>query len=272
MPIKVVVTDLDGTLLRSDDSISAATIDAFKSIQARGIMTVIATGRPLCESEFAIEAINARPYFIGMNGCQTINLDTNEKYFSKTIPSDLIGEISDVLDSYGVFYEAYNSSKVLCNHKSFSEMGSTGISEEYIKKFKNRLTVVNDVREYKNEIIKFFIANTDRNKLDELKKALSVTDAVSVLSSKDNFIEIVPAGCNKAVGLEILCKKLSVDPQELLCIGDSENDIEMLQFCGVGIAVSNAFDEVKQLSKYTVSSNDENGVAEALNEILPKYL
>ncbi len=272
MPIKAVITDLDGTLLRSDDSISDVTIEAFKRIQAQGIMTIIATGRPLCESGNAIEKINARPYFIGMNGCQTINLETKEELFSKRIPAGLICEAADILDKAGVFYESYTSNKVMCNQVSISKMDETGLSDEYIKQFKGHLTVVDDVREFKNEIIKFFIACSNTDKLAELKKLLSALENVTVLSSKDNFIEIVPEGCNKAVGLKILCDKLYIDPQDLLCIGDSENDIEMLEFCGVGIAVENAFDEVKSVSKYTVCSNDEDGVAVALNEILPKYL
>ncbi len=128
--------------------------------------------------------------------------------------------------------------------------------------------MVEDIEDYldKNhlEVSKFVISSTDFDKLDEVqKRAGEIVDLVP-LRPMNYCLECIPEGVDKGLGLTKLCEYLGISLTEVMVIGDSDNDLEMIEIAGTKIAMGNAYDCVKTIADHIVSTNDEDGVAEAI--------
>lgn len=152
--------------------------------------------------------------------------------------------------------------------KTFPEMPTAGWADEYVRQFKEQQIVVEDIEDYldKNhlEVSKFVISSTDFDKLDEVqKRAGEIVDLVP-LRPMNYCLECIPEGVDKGLGLTKLCEYLGISLTEVMVIGDSDNDLEMIEIAGTKIAMGNAYDCVKTIADHIVSTNDEDGVAEAI--------
>lgn len=270
MSLKIVVTDLDGTLLTSDDRLTQASIHAFSHLKQQGILSVVATGRVLSEAQFAVEAIGATDYFIGMNGAQTINLQTQETIYQKRLDLTTVAALVDILDTLGVFYQIYSHTSVFTRPHWLTDMSTSGMKPEYLRRFASSILPFSDVNHL--QAVKMFVICKDQQKQQRMREQLACLESVILVSSYPDYFEILPKGLNKGDALLRLCAHLDIAPKEVAAIGDSENDIEILSQSGVAIAMGNAFDRVKAVADYIVPTNDDDGVAYALSRIIPQYL
>ncbi|WP_058912943.1 Cof-type HAD-IIB family hydrolase [Entomohabitans teleogrylli] len=270
MSLKMVVTDLDGTLLTSQDTLTRASVDAFNVLQQQGILAVVATGRMYREARFAAEAIGATRYFVGMNGAQTLDLHSGEQLYDQALDAATVRFISQLLDELGVFYQIYTRDRVHVRRHWLDNIGASGMKEEYLRRFADQLQPFSDPGEL--PAVKMFILCRDQSQRQRIRDALAPLPAVSLVASHHHYFEVLPRGLNKGVALQHLCAHLGIAPGEVAAIGDSDNDIELLSTAGVGIAMGNAFTRLRQIADHIVPSNDEDGVAYALTEIIPQYL
>lgn len=270
MSLKMVVTDLDGTLLTSADCLTQVSIAAFASLKKQGILPVIATGRMLREAQFAVEGIGATDYFMGMNGAQTVNLRTQETIYQKTLDLAAVQALVDILDTLGVFYQIYSHTAVYTRQRWLKDMGASGMKAEYIRRFASSLLPFSRVDALR--AVKMFVVCRDADKQRMLRQRLALIESVELVSSYPDYFEILPRGLNKGDALLRLCLHLGIAPREVAAIGDSDNDIEILSQSGVAIAMGNAFERLKDVADHIVPSNDNDGVAYALSHIIPQYL
>lgn len=264
MGIKMIVTDLDGTLLNAADEISKQDKDALLLAKQQGIMVIIATGRPLLESQEYIDAIESGPYFIGMNGCQTLDLSAEKAVAESFLSSATVQDVYRILNQTQVFYEVYTKREILAPIQRKNKLCYAGLNEHYLKNAEKMVHFVENIEHCIENVHKFFIPADSEELAGTLYEKFYAREDVSVFNSLGNFIEVVPKGCDKAIGLHNLCQSSGVRPEEILAIGDSENDLGMLSYAGVGVAMGNAKVEVKNIARWIVSANDRNGVAEAV--------
>lgn len=265
MSIKMVVTDLDGTLLDHNDQISEANIRAFQQVQDKGILTVVATGRMACESEYAIKAIGAFPYFIGVNGGRVENMQTQEVLYEHPLDSNTAIKLCELLESQQIFFQIYMDAGVMCTPRTFEQLEESGISKGYIKKFKKTILVRSLAELYGRKIYKILLITGNKAAVEMIQKELKLLKLpVDFVTSLQNYYEIVPYQLDKSVGLKVLCDHLHITKDEVLAIGDSENDIGMLKAAGIGIALDNSRQKVKEIADYVSKSNEMDGVKHAL--------
>lgn len=270
MSLKMVVTDLDGTLLTSDDRLTQASIDAFTSLKRQGILTVVATGRMFREAQFAVEGIGATNYFMGMNGAQTVNLQTQEIIYEKTLDLTTAQALAEILDALGVFYQIYSHSAVYTRQHWLNDMNASGMKAEYIRRFASSIQPFSQVDNLR--AVKMFVVCKDADKQQVLHQRIASLESVTLVSSYPGYFEILPKGLNKGDALLRLCSHLDIAPYEVAALGDSDNDIEILSQAGVAIAMGNAYERLKRVADHVVPSNDNDGVAYALSHIIPQYL
>ncbi|MBK5072671.1 HAD family hydrolase [Budviciaceae bacterium CWB-B4] len=270
MSLKMVVTDLDGTLLTSTDRLTQASVNAFVSLKQQGILPVVATGRMLSEAQFAVEGIGATNYFMGMNGAQTVNLQTQETIYQKTLDLTTAQTLTDILDELGVFYQIYSHTSVYTRQHWLSDMSASGMKAEYIRRFASSILPFSQVDEL--GAVKMFVICKDADKQQVMRERLAALESVILVSSYPNYFEILPKGLNKGDALLRLCSHLGIALHEVAAIGDSDNDIEILSQAGVAIAMGNAYQRVKEVADHIAPSNDDDGVAYALTHIIPQYL
>ena len=233
--IYLVTVDMDGTLLHNDKSISDYTINVLRKIVEKGILLVPASGRPLNGMKAAVlNNVKGIKYAICSNGAMLMDVQ-KEKSISETgIP------IEKALEALKYPYIRFSEGTV----KNLGEfLRTSGVN--VMKMGAYILT-------------------------DELAQKLlekgSPIPGIAFLRSGDGIIELNSTNASKGNALCILCEKLGIQLENVLAIGDNENDISMLQAAGISAAMRNAEDDVKQAAKFVAGNNEEDGAAHFLEE------
>jgi Cof subfamily protein (haloacid dehalogenase superfamily) len=266
--IQLIVTDIDGTLLDSGHNLSERNLKALKAANEQGVKIVLATGKAAIAGKTIIEQVGFPMYGIYVQGL--LLMDENGRIFGQqTLHPDIARQAITYADERGFSIIAY---------------GSNGLYVRTINAYVRDYTV--PYHEALPEAVgplQNILWNTAIHKLSIAGEARAITGLRWQLNSQFNgkarilqagvpeMVEVLPPGGGKGAGLKTLLKELSIKPEHVLAIGDAENDIDMIQMAGIGVAVGNADDKTKAAAKYVVASNDDDGFAEAIERfVLPE--
>lgn len=270
--IKLVVSDLDGTLLDSKSEVSEVTVNTIKKYIDKGIEFAFCTGRAFAEMDHILESIPFIRYAITANGAYCFDTFTKEEIFKTLMFKKDIKKVYDVLKDEDVLFEAYIDDKIYCNKKSDDEIIEY-IPIEFLNMVKKSRVLVEDMEKLIDELdekdgaIKihiFFTTVTDRDKVYQRIKDMPY----DIVSQSFNEIEVNAKDVNKGNGVLALAQKLGVSKGECMGFGDNFNDISMRNGVGTLVAVENAVDPLKEIADYITKSNTENGVALGLDKFL----
>lgn len=265
IPIQLIALDLDGTLLNSNGRISLQNETAIKKALAHGIEVIIATGKTRWSAEAAIAQLGLQSPGVFTQGLTIYDAD-GALLHETTLPQETAVSILTYLEEKQIPHLAYCSDQLRTPyHHSYSVL--------LHKKYHEPLPVVvgslrAGLSQFKiNKLLISDEANNDatRAELDNLfGEQATVTQAVK------EYIEVLPLGTSKGEGLRWLLQELGVPETAVLAVGDGENDIEMLQLAGVGVAMGNAHERVKAAADVTVRGHNESGVAQAIEQVVFK--
>ena len=267
-PYNLIAIDLDGTLVRSDQSISPRTIDTLTQMQEKGVKVAIASGRPTFGTAHVADALhleNFGGYVMSYNGGEIYNWGTKERLHAQTLDRDVIPYIYNMCKGRnGIHAMTYIEREVV----------SEVTDNEYIQysSMRNRMPIrqVSDfvATAQSTGIVKCIIVG-EPTILPAIEKEMqeALKGKAGVFRSEPFFLEIVPEGIDKAKGLGILLQKIGMRKEELIAFGDGYNDIPMLQFAGLGVAMGNSAEEIKKAADKVARSNDDDGVAVFLEEL-----
>ncbi len=263
--IKLVALDLDGTLLDNDGRLPARNVQRIAEAQAQGVGIMLATGktRQSAVSLIAEMGLNMPSVFSqGLLVCAADGSIMREV----TLDWRLAEEIVNYLDEQALPYVAYNRDGILvrCDHPYFADLYAK-YGEPYPQVLDSLAGRTRELR-----IHKFLIGdplNLAARRVD-LEQRFGRTG--KIYQAVPEYVEIMPQGLSKGGGVRWLLQQLGISPERLLAVGDGENDIEMLQLAGIGVAMGNANATVKAAADAIVGSNDDGGVAEALERFVLK--
>ncbi|OPJ63639.1 Cof-type HAD-IIB family hydrolase [Clostridium chromiireducens] len=264
---KLLAVDMDGTLLNSNRTISKRNKEAIKKAMEKGVRVVITSGRGLKGLDNFLDEVKLRgenQYLIANNGGTIYR--TND--FECIAYKGLNGR--DLVKAHAL------SKKIGLNMIAYTHNGAISAEENEFTKFE---------KEYVGNTVKILDFNSDIEEEDEITKILfSQTEEVlskKILEIPEEFyseynvvqtmpivLEVMNKECNKGYGVNVLAEKLGIKKEEIICIGDQANDIEMITYAGLGIAMGNAIDELKDIAKYVTSDNDNDGVARAIEKFI----
>jgi|GEM_PF-388201 len=276
MTIKMIVTDLDGTLLNSANTISDKNIQAFKIAKNHGVIPVVATGRIENEALIFAQAIGAGDYVISGNGGVVKDHINKKMVHEVDMDKKVIHEFLELFDTYDeVYCQAHTTLGCVCTEKTFPWMDNAGWAKAYVDEYKHQQIVVKDIEDFVTEknlgISKFVLSSANEPNLKDIMEKAGKINGIVLLRPMVFCIECIPIGVNKGLGIIKLCDYLGIELKEVMVIGDSDNDQEMFEIAGpVKVAMGNANSRIKELATYVVSSNDEDGVAEAIEEFVIK--
>ncbi|WP_055666811.1 sugar-phosphatase [Desnuesiella massiliensis] len=265
---KLIAVDMDGTLLREDKTISEETIKAINRAKAKGIKVVLATGRPLEGIEKYLEELNLirkEDYALTYNGAIVQNTLTK-----KVISNNLI-KGSDLKYLYKL------SKELKINIHAFDKSGCiTPVMSKYtelegtINKINVNLVDFNTIKE-EEDIIKVMMVE-EPEKLEEAiaKLPKELYDEYTIVRSAPYFLEFLNKQGNKGEGVRMIAQYLGIKQEEVICVGDAGNDVHMIKYAGLGVAMGNAFDEVKEIADFITKTNEEDGVAHVINKFILK--
>lgn len=259
--IRLIALDLDDTLLRADKTISPRTERAIRRAVAQGCHVVLASARPLGSIASYADDLGVDGYCIGLNGAIVARLPHLERVRVRYLEPALVKRILDLdqkVEAGNVFIE-YPRSYAALRH------GSDVTA--YARLAEGPATYVGDLHQAPHdEVCKvvFRVDDTPFPTLAKLQQALGDEVAYVIWEGPWSFIEVLPFGTSKADALQWLAKQLQVSRDEVLAVGDERNDLEMVTWAGVGVAMGNANPELKAVADWVTASVEEDGCAVAI--------
>jgi len=259
LTVRLAATDLDGTLLRSDGTISERTKAAARSALAAGVELVLVTARgPRTVGDIAAE-LGVRGEAICSNGAIVVDLETRRvrrlRELETAVALELVGALRERLPGilFAVEREAF------AHEPGFSAW-------DFVPPAGTRVAPAEELLEQPPTKLILRHAEHEVEAIAAVARELAGQRA-SVSVSGDWVVEISPAGVNKAAALAELCEELGIEASEVVAFGDHLNDLPMLTWAGRGVAVANAHPEVIELADEVTARNDEDGVALVLERL-----
>ena len=178
-----------------------------------------------------------------------------------------------LLESFDdVFFQTYTNNQPVCSEKTFNLIHMAGSSPQIIQMYMVTQKVVPNLIQYVEEanleINKFYVTSQNIERLALIKSYVNSIEGLRCLQSMPKGIEVLPTSVDKSHAVQLLCKHLGIDVSHTLMIGDSENDIGMLQLGGISVVMGNAPDHVKQYADWIAPTNNENGAAAAIEKFV----
>jgi Cof subfamily protein (haloacid dehalogenase superfamily) len=267
--IRLIALDLDDTLLRADLTISEKNKGALQRAENLSIHIVLASGRNFYSMKrYADELFIHRrgDYLIGSNGAQLIQASTGKLLENRALPAKLCRQIIEYIEERGYFWQVYVEGKIYCNRINTWSLIDQELSGLPLEIITERETILS------SDHTKIVVGG-EPEKIEtmyaELKKRFG--NHMEIVTSKPYFLEILPEGGNKGAALERLTRRLRVDMENVLAIGDGLNDLEMVRRAGWGCAPANAAQEVRASARFvSLKTNNEDAVADILEHFALK--
>ena len=273
--IKLIAIDMDGTLLNEKKHIDKAQKEAIHEAVEAGIKIVLCTGRPLYGilpfyEELGLSELDSEGYVILNNGCS----------IHKTKDWELIDQVnftSDDIDYLYKFSEGYDINFTLVNDYYYFNIDKKPTDELITDAgfvFSDITNIsLKEAKNGKHKIIKIMFLGNPNIMADFQKENENILkDKYSGVLSQPYVYEILPKGNNKGTGLKKLAKKLGIKQEEIMAIGDGNNDIEMFEYANYSVAMENGTELAKKAAKYETDSNENDGVAKAIRKYALNYL
>ena len=267
MSYEIIALDIDGTLTNSQKEITPKTLEALLRIQKAGKKVVLASGRPtpgLAALANQLQLDQFGGYLLAYNGAKIINYKTKEVIFNQTVPLDMIPKLYDFAAENEVGIITYNPEGVI----------SGRAIDDYIA-YEARLNGI-PVREetnfktFVNFPVNKCLMTGEANYMAQMEEKLKglYGDILNIYRSEAFFLEIMPQNVDKANSLSHLLDHLGLAKDQLIACGDGYNDMSMIEYAGLGVAMANAKDEIKAVANHITLSNDEDGVAAVIDQYM----
>lgn len=266
--IKLVVSDMDGTLLGKDSKISPVNEEAIRAIQKMGVPFVLCTGRIYSAVEPYADYLGLTGPVIGCNGAIIKNHGTGDVLFSNAMKEDVVKAVVDIFRKYDHYFHFYDENTVYAEKRGplfdyiemmAEKMGDTRIKTKLVSDVKT--LIGNPV-----QVLKMGFNLAEDGLSDEIVKEVSAIEGLTVVQSAPKLMDIMNSGVSKGEAVKALAKLFDIHTDEIMAMGDNDNDIEMLMTAGIGVAMGNAGDHVKAIADDVAVHHEEDGVAWALQK------
>jgi 5-amino-6-(5-phospho-D-ribitylamino)uracil phosphatase len=262
----LIALDLDGTLLTDDKRISENNKRVIQKAREAGHVVMIATGRPFRSSEMYYHELQLDTPIVNFNGAFVHHpLDTNWGVHHSPLSIDVAKDIVEALDDFtfhNIIAEVIDDVYVHYHDEKLMDIFNLG----------NPNITTGDLRRYLKTNPTSMLIHSDEEHVKKIRAHLSEVHAEVIdhrsWAAPFHVVEIVKYGLNKAVGLKKASDYFQIPPDRIIAFGDEDNDLDMLEYAGRGIAMGNAIEVVKNIANDTTLSNEEDGIAVYLNDLL----
>ena len=272
MDLRLIAFDLDGTLLRSDKSISPRTMHALHAAQERGVLLVPATGRLYRSLPEALLDEQLSRYFILVNGAQVYDAQEDKTLLTEELPPKLALPMLQFLKTRNVVRGVYIDGLGHMSREDYAAIHNVARTFATETLLRRSYCPTDDLEQFTasahsvQKIIAFFHDPSEKQPV--LREIAANFPGYAVSSSLGNNIEINAKYATKGNALRFLCRRLGIYPAQCMAFGDGTNDYSMLRAAGLGVAMGNASEEVQSCADEVTQTNDEDGVAQMIERAL----
>lgn len=278
--IKLIGLDLDGTVLNNEKQVTAATRKAVEAAVCQGVHVVVVTGRPYMGLQNAGELLELPGirHAITSNGASVYDLGTGECIRKNWMPVEKVAEVLQAIAPFPLVPDCFIEGRGHMsegNREKIRNLPMGSIMQEYIlntRRFVGDLLsfVRENGKEAEKITINFFSGEDGKTLLhyDRVREILEQMKGITVVSGAPHNLEVNRLGVSKSKGLQALGSILGISMESMMVCGDSENDIEMIRDAGYGVAMGNGSKQVKEAARFVTKSNEEDGVACAIQRLV----
>lgn len=268
MKYKLLVLDVDGTILNSERKITQRTVMTLRKVQSIGIKVALASGRPtygLLPLAKAIDLGTYGGYIISYNGAQVISAQDGEILFARSIDPQMVPYLEKKAAKTGMTMAYYDGDEVvstdITNPHVVDEAQMNGMKLRQV----DQISMV--VEDWPSEVMLF---SDHEEELDSLENHMQrhLNGVMDTIHSNPYMLEVVGYQVGKSYAMSALMQLLGIGMEEVIAIGDGTADVNMIQMAGTGIAMANAVESVRRCADYTTLSNDEDGAAVAIEKAI----
>ena len=270
--VKLIVSDVDGTLLTSDRRLSDENIAGIKKAKEQNIKFTISTGRVVSMLDYYIKTLEITTPAIAFNGAVAWDPVSKETIYDIPMDKEELYELLDLCKYYeldygvmtmGVNYFSPNSFRIK-RYQGYNEFAkSHGMSIMEVDVFDEKHSCIDGVKVYK-----LLITEKDSKKIKVMVDHLQSMKTTGYTFSEPTLLDISEKSADKGFGVKRLAQYYGLKPEEVCAIGDYDNDISMLSYAGFSVAMGNAQPNVKEHAFYVTETNDDNGLAQVLNKYI----
>jgi len=273
MSIKLLAIDMDGTLLSSTCQVPKQNIEAIEQAIAKGVIVVPTTGRCYKNTKSMITGdIPGISYYVTCNGAIVVDDKQQEVIHEEVMKRDDIKKVCELTQKYPVFTEIYAGLDTYVDDRSIYHLYRSNLAVEYCDQLLETTSKVESLRDVAGDInipvSKYHIVGETSEDISRLRNDIAEINGLHPISLMPINIELTAGRWSKREGLEKLIAHLGVARGEVMVIGDSRNDYEMLEWAPYSVAMGNADEHAKELADYVTTTNNEAGVAQAIHEFI----
>lgn len=262
--MKLVVADLDGTLVHQK-KMSEGTLETIKKLKEEGVYFTVATGRHKDATRKLVNDLGIEIPVVLTNGACIYDYQKEEIIFADPINQTDLIEILKIIKEKEVSYLIYTSKRIVSNEVSKDKL------EKRIGQFESTVVSYDKLYQYFDEgVLKVLVIEDEDDKLNNLKKELEAFDSIYLLQSQPKFLDIGNKMASKGRALERLVKSIGISLDDVLAIGDQENDLSMIEVAGVGVAMGNAEEILKTHANFITKPVTEDGFSYAIDTLVRK--
>ncbi len=264
MSIKLIALDLDGTLLNSEKKITPRTLAAIHEAQAKGVGVTIATGRMFKGAEIFGRQIGANAPLVCCNGGVVEAMGADYPMFARYLEPPVVRRLLQFAHRRGWYLNWYIGNDVLVEryeedyfyaYRTVKDLPIKEVGDRYLDYTKNVFQCV--LRDLSGHVA-------------EKEREIRQQFGTSILAQQNTgcSMDLTPIGVDKALGLSWLAESRGLTPDEVMACGDGDNDLAMLRYAGTAVVPANGLASAKALATYHTDSNDEDGIAKAIEELV----
>ncbi|MGX7031529.1 Cof-type HAD-IIB family hydrolase [Vagococcus zengguangii] len=268
--IKLIAIDLDGTLLNSDKKVSDENKQAIAAAKAKGVKVMLCTGRPLKSVLPLLEELNLMDegdYSITLNGGLIQSNHDGHVLSEIVLDGTRVQDVYQLTSSLDLTLDVISRGTVLRATPTSKNHPSVYHELNKVLTFDEKPVVDFTAHDHVNKMV---CTSFDPDYLTEQMKKIPTEyfECYNIVRSGSYLFEFVEKTVSKAAGMAQLGRMLMIDQSEMMALGDEENDASMIEYAGLGVAMGNATEQIKQLAQFETKTNDEHGVAYAINKFV----
>ncbi|SHJ85223.1 hypothetical protein SAMN02745163_02710 [Clostridium cavendishii DSM 21758] len=275
MKYKLVCIDMDGTLLNSKHKISEETKISLRKAHEKGVHIVITTGRIYNNAAYYSNLLGVKSPVIAANGAFIREKDKSDVIYMNTLTENQCRSILDILLKYKLVPHFHTYNEVYLGSRFHKFMSYIAIGRKLPKDMPvisryigNKDKWYNVFKKMDGNLVKAIVFHPNANRINKAKEELMKIPSLEIASSGDLNIEINAEGVCKGQAVEVLAKYYGIKREEVICIGDNENDVSMIEYAGLGVAMGNAIESLKKKANYITDTNDNDGVAKVIEKFI----
>lgn len=264
---KLIALDMDGTLLNSEKEISQQNKDAIAKARAQGVTVVLASGRPI-EGMMAkiqeLDLTSENDFVLSYNASLVQRVSDGEVIRSQTLTGKETKQLAALSEKLGINIHAFSH-----EHGLITPKNSKYTQHEAEINGMDITTLDFSTLDDDHQVIKTMMID-EPELMDKAIAALpdDLYEQFTIVRSSPFFLEFLNKSSNKGAGVKMVAEYLGLTPDQVICMGDAENDHHMIEYAGLGIAMGNAMDQTKSLADYVTDTNDNHGVAAAIEKFV----